>query len=206
MCAYIYIYLSVYTHTHTLSFSLADPPSSSAGEGSGTKLLAVPPSARALYTCLICVASCLRVCICVYIYIYVVYASAYWEFIFSLAAGWTREHGAAPASPPSGCQILLDNIFLLTLSMQNNLGRKGGGDFLHLKSLESYLQKTALNKYDSARKIKQEKLKTGKAEVSFKTSVWLLGAATSYSFNYILPYYTFYRILHYPVHSMNNAL
>lgn len=55
-------------------------------------------------------------------------------------------------------------------------------------------------------KIKHGKFKTGKVEVSFETSVWLLGAATSYSFNYILPYYTFYRILHYPVHSMNSAL
>lgn len=73
------------------------------------------------------------------------------------------------------------------------------GCFLHLKSLESYLQiQHEIN--DSATKIKHRKLKTGKVEVSLKTSVWLLGTATSYSFNYILSYYTFYRILHYPVH------
>lgn len=45
-----------------------------------------------------------------------------------------------------------------------------------------------------------------KTEVAFETSDQLLHAATSYSFNYILPYYTFYRILHYPVHSMTSAV
>lgn len=140
---------------------------------------------------------------CVYTYIYVLYASAYWEYIFSLTAGWTQEHGAAAASPLSGCQILPDK-FSSNIIYTEQLGKEGRGNSLHLKSSESYLQTPTLN--DSTTKVKHGKLKTGKVEVSFETSVRLLGAATSYSFNYVLPYYTFYRILHYPVHSMNSAL
>lgn len=45
---------------------------------------------------------------CIYAYVMCTCAlcvSAYWEYIFHLAAGWTWGHGAAVASFLSGCPI-----------------------------------------------------------------------------------------------------
>lgn len=55
----------------------------------------------------ICVVSSVFVCVCVYIYIHIciVYMGAYWEYILSLATGWTWRHGAAATLPLLGYWI-----------------------------------------------------------------------------------------------------
>lgn len=118
-----------------------------------------------------------------------------------------HEHEPAAASPLPGPQILLD-MFSSNVMYTEQLGKEGRGNFLHLRSFESYLQTPTLRKWQLYKKEQIWKAKNweNRKLVSFKTSIKLFGAATSYIFNYILLYYTFYMILHYPVHSMNSTL
>lgn len=62
-----------------------------------------------------------------------------------------HEHEAAAASPLSGPQILFD-VFSSNIMYTEQLGKEGRGNFLHLRSFESYLQTPTLGKWQHYKK------------------------------------------------------
>lgn len=62
-----------------------------------------------------------------------------------------HEDEAAAASPLSGPQILLD-MFFSNVTYTEQLGKEGRGNFLHLRSFESYLQTPTLRKWQCYKK------------------------------------------------------
>jgi len=121
---------------HTLILT-SGPPSCSAREGCRMKLLAMPAFVRALGTRLTCVAS--YVCICTYLH-GVCPGISYWIRTHSLCMLPYPTGNTSPASllaGPWGMELQQPRLsqavasrlirFPPTLSVQNNLGRKGGG-------------------------------------------------------------------------------